>query len=618
MENNFDIDSIETHLLFLGVEKDQPEYLNENFIQHKIDAKDLSQIKWSKLQSLIDETIHQYHSCHYELRIYNIDSDKEAISHILSNVKSISKSLNCTCDIIKTKEGIFGIFFEFLINEIKNELTEKENNIIIHQNEVKIGVFGEESSGKSTTLSVIVNEELDDGNGKMRKLNFRFQHEFISGKTLSISHLIFGLDKNNNRIHTKDNSEMIKNSYKLINLYDMGGSEKAMKNTLSLISPDYIDYALLFVDVKNGPTYNTKILYTLNNSIHIPMIAIVTMIDLFVENPLNQFNKFLDNFIKVISHINPSLKPILIQNKNDIFSYLTEIKNSNNQNLLPIIPISNVKGTNIDLLSFLISNLPNTLSRTIPLINNSFEDKGFNFISSPQSQFDVHEHFIVDGKTIIGGVVSKGKIKKGEKYYFGPNKMGNFKLLTVDTIHCKKQNVNIAYEGQFSSVSLSGNNFSENEVIKGMSLIGINNTPRAIKIFKADVWSIGDENIKEVKYRCEPVIIINHIRQTCKILCDKNKKNNCNEDANTTISEYSKSSFLTSDFEFEDDSKKKKKRRIKVKGDETFFISKNEKIELRFEFKNSPEYLCEGSNVIINDNNFKAFGIVTKVFYSNK
>ena len=618
MENNFDIDSIETHLLFLGVEKDQPEYLNENFIQHKIDAKDLSQIKWSKLQSLIDETIHQYHSCHYELRIYNIDSDKEAISHILSNVKSISKSLNCTCDIIKTKEGIFGIFFEFLINEIKNELTEKENNIIIHQNEVKIGVFGEESSGKSTTLSVIVNEELDDGNGKMRKLNFRFQHEFISGKTLSISHLIFGLDKNNNRIHTKDNSEMIKNSYKLINLYDMGGSEKAMKNTLSLISPDYIDYALLFVDVKNGPTYNTKILYTLNNSIHIPMIAIVTMIDLFVENPLNQFNKFLDNFIKVISHINPSLKPILIQNKNDIFSYLTEIKNSNNQNLLPIIPISNVKGTNIDLLSFLISNLPNTLSRTIPLINNSFEDKGFNFISSPQSQFDVHEHFIVDGKTIIGGVVSKGKIKKGEKYYFGPNKMGNFKLLTVDTIHCKKQNVNIAYEGQFSSVSLSGNNFSESEVIKGMSLIGINNTPRAIKIFKADVWSIGDENIKEVKYRCEPVIIINHIRQTCKILCDKNKKNNCNEDANTTISEYSKSSFLTSDFEFEDDSKKKKKRRIKVKGDETFFISKNEKIELRFEFKNSPEYLCEGSNVIINDNNFKAFGIVTKVFYSNK
>ena len=93
-----------------------------------------------------------------------------------------------------------------------------------------------------------------------------------------------------------------------------------------------------------------------------------------------------------------------------------------------------------------------------------------------------------------------------------------------------------------------------------------------------------------------------------------------NEDANTTISEYSKSSFLTSDFEFEDENSKlkKKKRRIKVKTEETFFIYKNEKIELRFEFKNSPEYLCEGSNVIINDNNFKAFGIVTKVFYSNK
>ena len=104
--------------------------------------------------------------------------------------------------------------------------------------------------------------------------------------------------------------------------------------------------------------------------------------------------------------------------------------------------------------------------------------------------------------------------------------MGNFKLLKVDTIHCKKQNVDIAFEGQFSSVSLFGNNFLENEVNKGMSLISLNHFPRAVKIYKDDVWLIGDENIKEVKYRCEPVIIINHIRQTCKILNDKNKKNN--------------------------------------------------------------------------------------------
>ena len=52
-----------------------------------------------------------------------------------------------------------------------------------------------------------------------------------------------------------------------------------------------------------------------------------------------------------------------------------------------------------------------------------------------------------------------------------------------------------------------------------------------------------------------------------------------NEDANTTISEYSKSSFLTSDFEFEDEnSKLKKKRRIKVKTEEIFLLIKMKKL----------------------------------------
>ncbi len=43
------------------------------------------------------------------------------------------------------------------------------------------------------------------------------------------------------------------------------------------------------------------------------------------------------------------------------------------------------------------------------------DDDSIDEKSNIKSQFDVHEHFIVDGKTIIGGVVSKGKIKKGEK-----------------------------------------------------------------------------------------------------------------------------------------------------------------------------------------------------------
>ena len=218
---------------------------------------------------------------------------------------------------------------------------------------------------------------------------------------------------------------------------------------------------------------------------------------------------------------------------------------------------------------------------------------------------------------MIGGVVSKGSICKGESYYFGPNKLGNYKLVTVMSIHCKKRNVDIAYEGQFSSLCLSGKNYDSNEVRKGMCLIGVSTVPKAIKRFTADIWSIGSEHIvKEVKYKYEPVVIINHIRQTCKI--KQEKKNNdlsmFEEGSNSSLTK--STSRFTDMEEMVDEGKIRKKRRVKLSKDkdEVFFISRYEKIELMFEFKNTPEYITEGQNVIINDSNIKAMGIITKVF----
>jgi GTPase len=487
----------------------------------------------------------------------------------------------------------------------------------------------------------------------------------------------------------------------------MGGCEKAMKNTLSLVSPDYLDYALLFVDIKNGVTENTKILYTLNKSIHIPIIIVITMTDLIdsinekiiKENNQNSFDnnnnifnnnnnnrslfgdnnflklnnnifsnnnnnnifqntnkelltidKFIDNLVKSLKinssedtnsyydHFSSSNKkyiPLLIQSQIGIETYIKNLSNNNSTEIyIPIIYISNVSGKNIFLLKNLLLQLPNTLSRHIPLINNNFEDNGFNFISNPQSQFDVHEHFIVNNQTIIGGIVSKGKIIKGNQYYFGPNKLGNFKLVYVESIHCKKKSVNVAYEGQFTSLFLKGKNFNpENEVQKGMCLLGDNNNnndydiPKAVYKFKADVWNIFDD-VKEVKYKYEPVVIINHIRQTCKIIKNVNNNNNnfinnnninANQSYNSVSNNTTNSSVVTGELDFNEDDGigiRKKKKRIKFKGEETFFICKNEKIELMFQFKNSPEYVTEGSNVIINDSNIKAFGIITKVFYN--
>ena len=79
-------------------------------------------------------------------------------------------------------------------------------------------------------------------------------------------------------------------------------------------------------------------------------------------------------------------------------------------------------------------------------------------------------------------------------------------------------------------------------------------------------------------------------------------------------------SCIASSIELDDENfhftKKSKNKKIKSNPkEETFFLARDEKMELIFEFKNFQKYINEGQTIIINDNTFKAFGIITKVFY---
>jgi GTPase len=101
---------------------------------------------------------------------------------------------------------------------------------------------------------------------------------------------------------------------------------------------------------------------------------------------------------------------------------------------------------------------------------------------------------------------------------------------------------------------------------KGMSLIDLNESPIATKIFEAEVWSL-DGNKKNIRYKIEPVITMRHIRQTCKI-------------------------------------KKEDKK------DDYFIITPDDRIYIIFEFKNYPEYVKKNDIILINEHSFKAIGII--------
>lgn len=112
-----------------------------------------------------------------------ISSEQESKSFWILN--SICSELELVHKVMVTSNGPKGKILEIKITAITLKYNPKST-----KPEVKIGLFGEESCGKSTLIGVLVNGLLDDGNGHARSNIYRFQHEQYSGKTSNFSHYV--------------------------------------------------------------------------------------------------------------------------------------------------------------------------------------------------------------------------------------------------------------------------------------------------------------------------------------------------------------------------------------------------------------------------------------------
>jgi len=148
-----------------------------------------------------------------------------------------------------------------------------------------------------------------------------------------------------------------------------------------------------------------------------------------------------------------------------------------------------------------------------------------------------------------------------------------------------------------------------------MVLLDIECIPKATWIFEVDLTSLENEP-KVIKCKYEPVIIIRHIRQVCKIRNTEEFAKNEDNINTLSIKNNSKINDDLSD-DLDDDYKpqiKKIKRKIKNsennKNNGDILIYPKLPIKLYLQFKNFPEYINAGDNVIINDNLLRAFGVV--------
>jgi GTPase len=596
--------------------------------------------------------------CYYEIGVEDngntLGISKEELEISLSVINTIAINLKCKAKITKLVQGKEGLIAEMYIK--------KQEDNYINKIEITIGVIGEEGTGKSTLIGVLINGTLDNGRGLARTNVFRHKHEILCGKTSSFSHQILGFDEKGELTNYGDLmrpslSQIVSKSTKIINFYDMAGSPKTFnRTTVSALSNEYLDYLLFVISAKEPITKVTENLLRFIFNVDLPVITIISKIDLISDEELKKVVKtYKETINKLNLELNKQKIPLVMRDNDDVALFS-----------------SNMDEKEI-LVTFLVSSLTweggltlfKNFLGVLPDLNKTSDKQKQKELELEKMEFDVHEIIYKESNVILVGIVSSGKLRIKSKCFLGPDINGNFKIVEVCDIHCKKVNVPYSYKGQYCSVSIKSigniNTLTRDNVKKGMSLLDIRNTPIASRLFEIEIWTI-DDTTKSFKRSYQPILNIKHVRQGVKIknpdelflflsdnkkindleniiedddinldnvkdkLCNliekkKNRYENINKENNNINKindNYINNNNITDNKNIKVMQSKNHQKEIK---DELFSISDeitigpaDKKTKLVVEFLFNPEYISVGQKIIINDQSLKACGVITKIF----
>jgi elongation factor 1-alpha len=357
---------------------------------------------------------------------------------------------------------------------------------------IKIAVAGNVDSGKSTLTGVLMNNKLDDGRGSSRSSILRNKHEKETGRTSCISHNSF--------------SEVVNDKRKILSLIDLAGHEKYLKTTIFGLSGLFADFGLVLVSANMGITQMTREHMMLLLFLKIPFVILVTKIDMVPENiknlTINKLKKMMNiQMFNKKSYIFP-------EDENKFKDEMIKFSNlpNNLSTFIPIIPLSNKTGVNINnLKSFLLNLSPKdhwmneNIDGTIMYIDSKFNVRGIGLV--------------------VSGTVRGDPIKINDKLWIGPinDKFIPFK---VRSIHNNiRENVNQLNSNDAGCIAIRFINkeiITKNQIRKGVIVISNENFKKnVVESFKAEITILNHSSTITDNYT--PVIHCGLVRQTAKI-----------------------------------------------------------------------------------------------------
>ncbi len=347
--------------------------------------------------------------------------------------------------------------------------------------EIRVGILGNVDSGKTTLISVLKNNKLDNGRGLSRKLVLKHKHEQESGRTSSITNHYYCDEEN------------------IITFIDLAGHEKYYKTTIFGANSSSLDFILLLVGANMGVSRMTIEHLLLTLILKKKFMILITKIDLCPESVLNQTIKNINILLKKYK-----CKELYIGNN---FENLVSNKDKNTLSL----KISNVTGENIDILKQYLFQIYN---------NDKWEqNKNEKLYGIIEDVFFVHGVGIV-----ITGTIEKGKITKGSKILIGPF-FGEFKVMVVKSIHDNFKNhvdsISAGCSGCFNIKSVDKKFILNKSLIKrGLLILDENNKDETYRIFEAKIKILHHPST--IKKNYETMIHCESIKQSAKIIYIEN------------------------------------------------------------------------------------------------
>ncbi|KGM91979.1 uncharacterized protein PADG_11959 [Paracoccidioides brasiliensis Pb18] len=365
--------------------------------------------------------------------------------------------------------------------------------------ETRIAVVGNVDAGKSTLLGVLVKGKLDDGRGRARVSLFRHKHEIESGRTSSVGMEIMGFDTHGEivgRGHGRKQSweEIGKQSAKVISFTDLAGHERYLRTTVFGMLSSSPNYCLLMVAANNGIIGMSKEHLGIALSLNIPVMVIVTKIDICPPHILQQTITQLTRILK-----SPGARkiPVFIKTLEETVNTATQFVN---QRICPIFQVSNVTGECLDLVRIFLNILPHH--------GHYDADAPFEFL--------VNDTFSVPFVgTVVSGIVKSGVIHVGDPIMIGPDSLGQFRTTAIKSIERKRIAVHACSAGQSASFALKG--IRRKEVRKGMVVLPmLDQPPKVYREFVAEVLILSHATTIKTKYQA--MLHVGAVSQTCAII----------------------------------------------------------------------------------------------------